>query len=99
MDDIEITRKCAEAMGYRVGNLASKIVAFDVSPHAIIASNDSGGESVYDPLNNDAQAMALARKFPYEFEQSVIEWCNHLRRGELFNLNHYFCQMIANRES
>lgn len=62
MTDLELVKKCAEKMGYRVGSPAFKVVAFDVSPHAIIASNESGGESVYDPLNNDAQAMALVKK-------------------------------------
>ena len=63
MTDLEITRHCAEAMGWHTGRLASKVVAYSVRDCAIIAGNDHGGESVYDPLHDDAQAMALVKKF------------------------------------
>jgi hypothetical protein len=60
--DLEMTRLCAEAMGWKTGGLASNVVAYKVSHCAIISSNDRGGESVYDPLNNDAQAVAVLKR-------------------------------------
>jgi hypothetical protein len=63
MTDLEMTRLCAEAMGWHTGKLASKVVCYDVSKSAIIAGNDRGGESVWQPLHDDAQAMALVKKF------------------------------------
>lgn len=68
MTDEELNRKCAERMGWHTGRLASKVVAYDVSKCAIIAGNDEGGESVYDPLHNDAQCFALVERFGLQIE-------------------------------
>lgn len=62
MDDIELTRLCAEAMGYTHGTGykgipgTEDIVWYD-------AGKDNGGIRAYDPLYDDAQAMALVKKF------------------------------------
>lgn len=62
MTDLELTKKCAEALGWKFLGLASKHVAFQVSDCAIISTNDSTGDHVFDPLHDDAQAMALVKK-------------------------------------
>ena len=108
MDDREITRLCAQAMGWHVGKLASKVVAYKVNACAIIAGNAQGGESVYDPLHDDAQCMALVKRFGIGFDPT---------RGEDFasaairdehgtmliycdpSLNRAICLCVANMQS
>lgn len=98
LSDLEIVRACAEAMGFDVigenvtsfGSLADGKGRVD-RPDAVMLSNGNW----YDPLHDDAAMMQLAKKFPFEFELSVIEWCNHLRRGENFDLSYHFCGRIA----
>lgn len=68
MSDLELNTLAAQAMGWHTGRPASKVVAYPVSECAIIAGNEQGGESVYDPLHDDAQAMALVKRFRKEFE-------------------------------
>ena len=56
MSDIEITRLCAKAMGYHsiLSSSYPPLVWFDT---------DSQAGFRYDPLHDDAQAMALVKKF------------------------------------
>lgn len=74
LTDLEITRLCAKAMGWHVGGLASKHVAFKVNNCAIIAGNDRGGESVYDPLHDDAQCFALVKRFRLNIEAIEVDY-------------------------
>jgi len=94
MTDLQITRLCARAMGWHTGEQAKKVVCFDVKDSAIIAGNDQGGESVYDPLNDDGQAMALFNKFKL-FEA--------IRDGSLDlnveNPNRAMCEFVANMQA
>ena len=57
MTDLEITRICAEAMGFKVG---------DTIP--IHRETASGSYPLYDPLHDDAQAMALVERFKLALE-------------------------------
>lgn len=68
-----MTKLCAEAMGWHTGKRASKIVAYPVSECAIVAGNDRGGESVWDPLHDDDQAMSLAKRLKLR-----IEWYDQI---------------------
>ena len=56
MTDLEMTRLCAEAMG----------IATEES-HGVLAAYYREGEGliqeIYDPLHDDAQAMALVKRF------------------------------------
>ena len=58
MTDLEITKLCAEAMGYSVvkgdGRYKNRMA---------IATKDGEPVTNYDPLKHDAQAMALVKKF------------------------------------
>ncbi len=54
MNDLEITRKCAEAMGLPIEYDANFTKGMLRLPTGWIA---------YDPLHNDEQAMALVKKF------------------------------------
>lgn len=65
MTDLEMTKLCAVAMGWQVYNrlVESKlwVIAPDTPPEM--------GEA-YDPLHDDAQAMALVKKFALHLYKS-----------------------------
>lgn len=77
MDDLTITRLCAEAMGYlhtpdveRADSYpAVQLIAPETGwkheePHFLLIECPSeGAYPKYDPLHDDAQAMALVKKF------------------------------------
>lgn len=58
MTDLEITKLCAEAMRFGVDHTDGGMVwAYEGQPHYDLP------RFAYDPLHNDAQAMALVKKF------------------------------------
>lgn len=60
MTDLEMTKLCADAMGYEVfGGHVAWVVA---KPEA--------ERGKYDPLRNDAQAMALVKKFGLRIDEA-----------------------------
>lgn len=58
MTDLELTRLCAEAM---FPNAPIHILTDDGLSSVVVSSLDWGG--LYDPLHDDAQAMALLKRF------------------------------------
>ena len=87
MNDLEITRLCAEAMGGKISQ------HFKESPMWL-----SG--QLYNPLHDDAAAMALGKKFPEIFSRAVQEWVWRLDHGETgFDLNYHFCDRVAKMQS
>ena len=56
MTDLEMTRLCAEAMGLTIEQQGYETRAIKVREHW----------PTYDPLRDDAQAMALVKKFPWQ---------------------------------
>ena len=106
MNDLEITKLCAEAMGLSHRNLAWS-VADDIRDHCIEALTGHGKWSLYDPFHDDAQAMALVKKFilsismhndgwtvspQYEPSYSDNSVCNT-------NLNRAICLCVAKMRS
>lgn len=80
MDDLEITRLCAEAMGY------------DMQPQ-------------YDPLTNDGQAMALAKRFHLYMDGLLLpDWTVAASIGPFSyeacdpDLNRAICITVANMQ-
>jgi hypothetical protein len=64
MSDIEMTKLCAEAMGLEIGITPSPdeyVTAETLS--GMVWINNRFGVGVYDPLEEDEQAMALAKRF------------------------------------
>ena len=61
MNDLEITRLCAEAMGF------SPLIAIATDKSTVI-ENLAIGQYWYCPLHNDAQAMALVKKLKLSIE-------------------------------
>ena len=95
MNDLEMTKLCAKAMGY-------KLTGHDASEPAIQVVAFKGGLSpfAFDPLHNDEQAMVLLKKFPFE--------CLSAIRANLMNvpfnacetnwLNHVIVKCVANMQ-
>ena len=62
MTDLEMTRLCAEAMG--VWHCPDTDTDFVGKPIQAVLS-------MYDPLHDDAQAMALVKRFGLEISQTI----------------------------
>lgn len=90
MDDLTITWWCAEAMGYKP-RIHNQLVFLD-------GAFDSTVE--YRPLHDDAQAMALIKKFHIAlgwnhpgwaaFRQDTKKWVENA------DLNRAICECVAN---
>lgn len=111
MTDEEITRLCAEAMGY-----APTLNTMDCNPphyyFTVITSED--GVVCYDPLHDDAQAMALVKKFHLETywigaeDKRKDEWLvapstehlSHVGRDVIHKeLNRAICECVAKMQA
>ena len=85
MTDLEITKLCAEAMGYEIVSLdpndTGGPVRSDVAHFkgTIVVRSSRVMTHVYCPLHDDAQAMALVKKFGIEcrsFTQGMADFQN-----------------------
>ena len=56
MTDLEMTKLCAEAMGYTIAGSVDKAGAF-------CTADEGSSHILFNPLHDDAQAMALVKKF------------------------------------
>ena len=77
MTDLEITKLCAEAMGIDfISNLTIETCPTKSGEFCI----EIGLQDLYDPLHDDAQAMALVRrlKITCEWINEPIGWTAHL---------------------
>ena len=73
MTDIELTRLCAEAMGLTVlDNSALRLAEGEDKLVHVDRWKGTGLPFVYDPLHDDAQAMALVKKF--RMEVADVDW-------------------------
>lgn len=76
MNDIDLTKKCADAMGIPVKAFPANTIEYywRIEPACFVN---------YNPLHNDAQAMALIRKFELDMhvhhspEQGKICYASH----------------------
>ena len=102
MTDLEIVRKCAEAMGYEVSEYQSR-------PNVLIVSVAGSPYSFdYDPLHDRAEAMELVEKLrvSIHFMDSEGVWTafccqSPLERGVRTydaNLLRAICSCVANME-
>jgi len=100
MTDLELTKACAEAMGYTVNtNRISRAVANTLG----VWTNEHGH---YYPLFSDVQAMAMVKKFRLciHYEDGLDMWCsdgtvaaNNLQEPVVYNadLNRAICECVA----
>lgn len=61
MTDLEMTKLCAEAMGFEYT---------DFHFPTVILTGDNSGED-YDPLHDDAQAVSLVKKFRIDINGGI----------------------------
>ena len=94
MTDLEMTKLCAEAMGIEIDEQCTY----------------RQGTRIYHPLHDDAQAMALVKKFPMTIEPPVLTvdgyW--HIESVEIIDgicpdvydkdLNRAICECVAKIE-
>ena len=70
MTDLEITKLCAEAMGYQVIGQREPSTVLYSHP------NSSAVTCFYQPIHDDAQAMALVKKLRLRvLPQANGHWC------------------------
>lgn len=96
MTDLEITRLCAEAMGFhRSGDMREQEWYY--------LRNHSYPNLRYDPLRNDAQAMALVKKFILRIDRTrgipeqwgVYSKRNYQGMAISSDLNRAICECVA----
>jgi hypothetical protein len=75
MDDLTMTRLCAQAMGLSASEW-SHMVPPPSATSVPVYEPEQGRFVGFDPLTNDAQAMALVKKFRLylEYESDSDEW-------------------------
>ena len=103
MDDLEISVLCAEAMEirYGVGYRSLNLVTMEPSG----AEQILVGSATYDPLHDDARAMALVKKFELNCYPPRI---TDGKRWEVYgenngfaensDLNRAICECVANMQ-
>ena len=74
MTDLEITKLCAEAMGVKIMEPLAIQQAFGLTEVFVL---EDFPEVVYDPLHDDAQAMALVKKLDLNIIKLDDEWWVH----------------------
>ena len=87
MTDLEITRLCAEAMGLKN------------TPIMFTYTSTDGVEwrTGYNPLHDDAQAMALIKKFPLEIA-AILNTELMAAEYRKIDLNRAICECVANMQ-
>jgi len=69
--DLEITRLCAEAMGHGLAEYEGKLYVWSGKSSPRMLALDELGPP-YDPLHDDAQAMALVKKFDLDIDHKPL---------------------------
>ena len=96
MTDLEITRLCAEAMGYVDKSVGESIGGIMVCGERF--------HFIWNPLEDDAQAMALVKKFNLLINWNTKTECwvmPMMAEGSMFdsadhaNLNRAICECVA----
>jgi len=94
MTDLEITQLCAEAMGQDLADVTRQHVAE-------VTSDSVTFKGIYDPLHDDAQAMALVKKLYLRMYFWNWEWRISANGDDPLictignNLNRAICECVA----
>ena len=102
MTDLEITRLCAEAMGYHQRKITDGGKRVWIIPHHP-DPQCAPSAIIYDPLHDDAQAMALVKKFglqilppePASAGRWVVSYGELGKCGDNTNLNRAICECVV----
>jgi len=104
MDDLEITKLCAEAMGLRwtmPSGTGSTGCQYVWVPLPEDHPSWDGGQMMYDPLHDDAQAMALAKRFMLDVDFFSMSAYRDFEGEERFgshsdeSVNRAICECVA----
>ena len=69
LSDLAITQACARALGYREYVNPDKRAPLPVAPCILVLKMDENAtRELYDPLTDDAQCMALVKRFGIGFD-------------------------------
>ncbi len=80
MTDLELTRKCAEAMGFTLKTLENgRTQVLQDGEVAYMIAPDFKIIQLYDPLHNDAQCFALVKRFELRLQEPEAEPSNDRR--------------------
>ena len=85
MTDLEITKLCAEAMGVDFSKGYATLMCMECDEYGI----------TYAPLHDDAQAMALLKRFRLDLTISAMLFNWSRGHGE-HDLNRAICERVAN---
>ena len=102
MTDLEITRLCAEAMHEdKWGEHKGRIAYPDYS--AVDVNETGPTMHTYDPLHDDAQAMALVKKMGLHIEPEDQHWtvapAESDAWSESVDLNRAICKCVAKMQA
>lgn len=86
MSDIELVKTCAEAM-----RIALYVVSQNAPHHTLRTANHEN----YWPLTNDAQAMALVKRFPREALKALIREFNSRPQSFAEKANRAIVECVA----
>ena len=93
MDDLTITRLCAEAMGFNVQSLSNLLgaqcAAMGVLKH----------DFLFNPLHDDAQAMSLVKKFGIFTDKRGCIWHVGEPYADNADLNRAICECVAKMQA
>ena len=97
--DLEMTRLCAEAMGYPEYENPDRRAPKPVAPCILVLKMDENAtRELYDPLDDDAQAMALVKKSGVAILLDVDEWVVIKKSEDACrnkDLNRAICECVA----
>ena len=92
MNDLEITRLCAEAMGYT--DISE--IEFPNDPQRYVSAMDQKFRGLlWNPLHDDAQAMALVKKFPIDCLNAMWRCITDYKMLAPLEFNRAICEVCA----
>lgn len=94
MDDLYLTKACAEAMGYIPMQ----------APSGVLTVIDGSREFTYQPIHDDAQAMALVKRLGLWIQSDQDCWHVHAQDDtdiyhDSIDLNRAICECVAKLKS
>lgn len=106
MTDLELTRLCAEAMGWQrvaISTIARPGIGAN-PPYVYGSSHGTSIDVVYDPLHDDKQAMALLKLWPHlclpAMVSAMFDSCNDIGvNAKPVEFNRVIVEAVANMQA
>jgi hypothetical protein len=90
MTDLELVKRCAEKM--KIDFTQNEMCGIKWRGDPFLA------EVTYNPLKNDAQAMALLKKFIVECQPVIRDFQDAILMNQPFDFNRAICECVAGME-